>query len=423
MLADSTARVRPPLYVFLTANVTLIAQDVCAVAATASATGGGGGSSAADAAPGCGLGPAVEAAAVPSIPISFPTTIAGPPDGRTILNLGGLTSVFRIINLVADDRMSQGTVLLANLTLSGLPAGPPGDLPRSLLRLGLWAFAGVPLWLGGRPDVLVARDVAIELPPEEVALWFSQARVVLPAALAPYLCVGDAIPPGSPLITVTPMDLVAVQAPDTPNALHLVLGQGKSSSFVLRRVLLRPAWGSAAAGSSAEQADATAASVDVDAAAAVVAGFGPYTSRGSICTIVPPMWGEAARLVYDWRALYLLPYDLGNPNDPYSYPPQRTAASSNAAFKPVMLKGDLALLVSSSAVPDPGFGQVQAAVTFPVMLMGEPVWRRVLDLAALPSAAVVAGPRGLLTLRHLTLVNAPMAGRARLAGDGLGQSE
>ncbi|KXZ45595.1 hypothetical protein GPECTOR_53g88 [Gonium pectorale] len=446
---DSAARDRPPLYVFLATNVTLTAQDVCAVAATApTATSRSGGGGSATAGPGCPLGSTAESEAVPSIAVSIVTIVAGPPNGRTVLHLGGLTSVFNIThrNRNANNRLNQGTVHLANLTLAGLPVGPPGDMPRSLLRLGLWAFAGVPRGFGSLPGVLVAQDVAVELPPEELAMWFNQAGVALPAALAPYLCVGDASPLGNlqTLVVVVPPDFAAVQAPDEPNALLLLRGAGYSSSFMLRRVLLRPAWSSAATGTSAEQANAAAAAADRDTAAAAVPGFGPYTSRGSICTLVPPMWGEAAvvaaaasiapavaavlavgpnntvppfsmalqKPVLHGRLLaqYLLPYDLSDANDPFLFSPQQTAANSSAAFKPVLLNQDLALLVSSSALSEPGFGQVQATITFPVMLMGEPVWRRVLDLAALPSAAVVAGRRGLLTLRHLTLINAPPAG-------------
>ncbi|KXZ53693.1 hypothetical protein GPECTOR_6g610 [Gonium pectorale] len=57
-----------------------------------------------------------------------------------------------------------------------------------------------------------------------------------------------------------------------------------------------------------------------------------------------------------------------------------------------------------------GFDTLQAVVSFPLMLLGEALFPRALDLAGLQSAVVVEGPRGMLTLRHLAVVNAPTAG-------------
>ncbi|KXZ53724.1 hypothetical protein GPECTOR_6g641 [Gonium pectorale] len=121
--------------------------------------------------------------------------MTGPPGGRTTLDLGGLAAPFATTVLLATRGtrdLRQGSVFLTNLTLSGLPTGPAGDLPSTLLRLGMWSFSGL---RGGslhtRNGAASLTNVTVELPPEEVAAWYGSAGLTPPRALLPYWCVAD----------------------------------------------------------------------------------------------------------------------------------------------------------------------------------------------------------------------------------------
>ncbi|KXZ53579.1 hypothetical protein GPECTOR_6g496 [Gonium pectorale] len=480
---DSTNRNRPPLYVFLSNSIALTAEDLCS-------SGGGRDNGYGDTSNGSASAAGGSAAqqhpcATPvSVRVSVATVITGPPDGHTVLDLGGLTSAINISKVLLKagfkdsvDVTKQGSVLLANLTLTGLPTGPPGSLPRSLLRLGMWTFAGIQRdSVGASPRVLELAGVAVELPPEEVAAWYGHAGLPPPPALLPYWCVADARTSygiGVDLVRDIP-NFIAVQAPE-PNNNSLLLRKAVtlSDTIVYTQVLLTPTCVPVSSVSAPAVGGGQAAAIAFDrrdynsnagvpagiseGAAAAMAPGAPVTCGSaarpfpSLCVLVPPSWAvegassastgstatdaaapgppllptlpmpmDQLQVHYDPAVPPSVLNTLADPNLmrlPWRYPPPPAGtvygmAAAAPPVKPLLLTVDAALQ-ASSARHDPAFDTVQAVVSFPVMLLGEALSPRVLDLAGLQSVVVVEGPRGMLTLRHLVLVNAPTAGAWR----------
>ncbi|KXZ53718.1 hypothetical protein GPECTOR_6g635 [Gonium pectorale] len=339
----------------------------------------------------------------------------------------------------------------------------------------MWSFTGFTRnAFGGRQRVLELVDVTVELPPEEVAAWYGKAGLTPPPALLPYWCMADTTTRygiDTDLVN-SGRSFVAVQATN-PDGLYVENAVTLGLIVVYTRVKLLPTHtaasptatdGHAGANSSGQftwipggRTGSTAADISVSApgvmGTSTEADAGTSTGFPSLCLLVPPFWGAEGPDVsvsftdattklqlpvfpmpMDFLQIaqlgasvlnhgYLFPESVsslafsGIAQVPWQYPPPPAGtlygmAAATPPIKPLLLNED-ASLHASSALPYPGFDTLQAVVSFPVMLLGEALFPRVLDLAGLQSAVVLEEPRGMMMLRHLAVINAPTAGAWR----------
>ncbi|KXZ52630.1 hypothetical protein GPECTOR_9g675 [Gonium pectorale] len=139
-----------------------------------------------------------------------------------VLDVGGAVYLIKFITVG-----SGGRVEIHNLTLTGLPLGPPASYPLGFLRAFLRFMSVNLVAYGALEDRLLVEGVVVHLEPEEVSFWIatvitSEPAVVLGDPAGPRLLNLSARPAlinlRSPIASLTLRDLVLVEPP--PAGLH-----------------------------------------------------------------------------------------------------------------------------------------------------------------------------------------------------------
>ncbi|PNH03805.1 Receptor-like protein kinase FERONIA [Tetrabaena socialis] len=408
-----------------------------------------------------------------------------------VLDLGGAPY---LLDVTSDDCIQPACrVELHNLSLSGMPLGPPTTYPLGLLRGLIWTFKARHNVVGGSQGRLLVRNISLLLDPEEVAVWiYSTAQlgalVTSAAPLAPAAAssepqqgtqpvslptAGAAVETGA-ITRLTsgscaswtlfnPQGRLVPSMPDGHPGLHLdslVSNSARYQDVLLTSALNGDAGGSAAVSSGPAPYTATPCGFSLwpiggygcgleDGSGSVTCSGGNDDGRstgqhggegegGGGCFPIPVQeaadgsgslavgstsarpfaaachfqpWGSGDGGSGDTREATALATSVQTERGGYLGP--HALSWVNYLGQDLETPLRKVLLVDSSMAgggPRDSYDNVQASISQPGVVLGDPAGPRLLNLSRLPALINLRGPLAALTLRDLVLVAAPTAG-------------
>ncbi|GLC52885.1 hypothetical protein PLESTB_000684500 [Pleodorina starrii] len=359
----------------------------------------------------------------PQVTVSTATfVLAGRPDGTTVLDLHGTADLITV--------SAGASVELRHLVLRNAPLGPPTEALMAFLRMFLWTFSFRRQIYGfTRQTTLTVTNVTLEVPREELALWFHDilGPDKVPEGLQADLCVCNA----TRVMHAEKAEVEFAQVPDRGPSMLWKTGSSLTSAYTIRNVLLtrddKAPWCSSNSGaplpvtgslmaplvSSPPAGNGSSSSATQQSAAGCSGRICSVMSRPSLCLLVPEgVCGLAVNLA---RADTLGSGTPGSINTPIV----SSGPVDSWTLEPDLLRKDVIYLGVARYLglgpSDDGWLWSPGMITRPSTLMGSFIASVALDVALLPGAIVLPNTtsgifNASLTIRAIILVNLPAAG-------------
>ncbi|GLC41725.1 hypothetical protein PLESTM_001233000 [Pleodorina starrii] len=358
----------------------------------------------------------------PQVIVSTATfVLAGRPDGTTVLDLHGTADLIAV--------SAGASVELRHLVLRNAPLGPPTEALLAFLRMFLWTFSFRRQIYGStRQTTLTVTNVTLEVPREELALWFHNILGLdkVPEGLQADLCVCNA----TRFMHTEKAEVEVAQVPGRGPSMLWKTGSSLTSSYTIRNILLTlddgVSWCSSNSGaplpvtgslmaplvSSPPTGNGSSSSATQQPAAECSGRICSVMSRPSLCLLVPEgVCGLAVNLA---RADTLV---SGAAGSSINAPTVSSGPVDSWTLEPDLLRKDVVYLRVARSL---GLGTTSwlwspGMITRPSTLMGSFTMPVALDVALLPGAVVLPNTtsgifNASLTIRAIILVNLPAAG-------------